>query len=104
MAFSSKSIDTAPHGYELNAGSMNDLGADLLDNRQLRAQATLDTIGQVSVRAGAIHEPLLHPQDGDGWCFFRSVRAEINMPDTASLAELCMLALWHIATNTSKRQ
>ena len=70
---------------------MDDFGAVLLHHRQLRVQATLDTIGQINVRAGAVCEPLLHPQKGDGWCFFRSVREEVNMPDTASLAELCML-------------
>ena len=99
MASSSASTDIWPRYCVLDVAGMVDDGAELLRNRQLRAQATLDAIGQVSVGVGEIHKPLLLPQDGDGWCFFRSVRAEINMPDTASLAELCMLALWHIATN-----
>ena len=93
MASASASIDPLAYGGALDADSMHDVGAELLRNRQLRAQATLDAIGQVSVKAGTFHEPLLHPQAGDGWCFFRSVRAEINMPDIASLAELCMVAL-----------
>ena len=84
---------------EFGAVSMDDLGAALLRSRQSRAQATLDDIGVINAKAGAVESPLLHPQKGDGWCFFRSVRAEMNMADTASLAELCMLALWHIAAH-----
>ena len=70
MGSSSIMIDTASDVYELDAVSMDDLGVVLLQNRQLRAQATLDTISQINVRSGAVQEPLLHPQIGDGWCFF----------------------------------
>ena len=91
-----------PFALKPDVAIMAGVEAILLRIRRLRAQCTLDTLGEIIIEVGTVREPLVHAQGDGGRCFFRSVRAAVDMPEVASLDELCMLVLCQSATHTDE--
>ena len=68
-------------------------GNDVLVARQTQAQQTLDATGPVSLSAESHVALKLEPTLGDGWCFFRGVLRQLDLPQLSDLREVAFTAL-----------